>query len=187
MATPLEAAITHICISGRMAIGICEMMISRCGASSTHSVRTRLLLGLCFIGSHPKGKQLVKQQCCTTLVACYCHLMHWDFGADMALQHCTAFCLCVCCQPLGRLEGRVHPFCACFMFLFVFFVFCAGELFITHTCNKRNHKRQMEGHLQPKLQVTITTWKEANTKACRKSACQAKQAKHMSAVHQLKA
>ena len=44
----------------------------------------------------------------------------------------------------------------------------------------------MEGQLQPKLQVTVTTWK-ANMKACRKSACQAKQAKHMSAVHQLKA
>ena len=38
------------------------------------------------------------------------------------------------------------------------------ELFITHTrtCNERNHKCQTEGHLQPKLQATLTTWVEAD-------------------------
>jgi hypothetical protein len=57
----------------------------------------------------------------------------------------------------------------------------------------------MEGHSQQKLQATVTTWKEANTdspvtqkkkkkkKKHRSLACQAKQAKHMSFVHQLKA
>ena len=63
----------------------------------------------------------------------------------------------------------------------------AGELFITLTCNERNHKCQIESRSQPKLQATVTTCKEANTEACKKSACQAKQAKHMSLAHQLKA
>ncbi len=174
MATPPEVAITRLCISGRTVAGICVMMLSHCGVSPTHWMRARLLLGSSFTEFHLRGKQLVKQQCCTTLVACCCHLMHLDFGADMALQHCTAFCLCVCCQPIGCLVGSVLTFCACFMFLFVFSFVLAGELFITHTCNKRNHKRQTESLLQPKLQVTLTTWKETNTKACRKSACQAK-------------
>ena len=83
--------------------------------------------------------------------------------------------------------GSIHMFCACFMFLFAFSFVLVGELFIAHIRNQRNHKRQTERHLQPKPQVTVMTWNEANTQACRKSACQAKQAKHMSAVQQLKA
>ena len=35
--------------------------------------------------------------------------------------------------------------------------FWAGELSITPTCNEKNHKRQREGHPQPKLQFTVTT------------------------------
>jgi len=45
---------------------------------------------------------------------------------------------------------------------FFFFFFGVGELFITHTCNERNHKCQMEGHSQTKLQAAVTTWKEAH-------------------------
>ena len=45
----------------------------------------------------------------------------------------------------------------------------AGRATPTHTCNERNHKRRLEGHSQPKLQVTVKTWKEANAsaQACR--------------------
>ncbi len=59
-----------------------------------------------------------------------------------------------------------------------FFFFWVGELFITHTwtCNERNHKCQTEGHPQPKLQATLTTWVEADTKVCKEATCQAKQA-----------
>ena len=40
--------------------------------------------------------------------------------------------------------------------------FCwVRQLFISHTCNG-NYKRQVENHL-PKLQVTVTAWKEAKT------------------------
>ena len=46
-----------------------------------------------------------------------------------------------------------------------FFLFWAGKLFVTHTRNERNHKRQMEGHSQPKLQVTVTTWKRQTLKS----------------------
>ncbi len=53
-------------------------------------------------------------------------------------------------------------------------LFWAGELFITHTCNERNHKLLMEGHSQSKLQATVMSWKEANTEVCKTSACQAK-------------
>ena len=58
--------------------------------------------------------------------------------------------------------------------------------FITHTltCNKRNHKCQTEGHPQPKLQATLTTWVEADTKVCKEATCQAKQAAHKADVHQ---
>jgi len=60
------------------------------------------------------------------------------------------------------------------------------ELFITHTrtCNERNHKCQTEGHLQPKLQATLTTWVEAETKVCKEATCQAKQAAYKAVVHQ---
>ena len=37
--------------------------------------------------------------------------------------------------------------------LLVFSFVLPGELFITHTCNKRNHKRQTKCLLKPKLQV----------------------------------
>ena len=67
-----------------------------------------------------------------------------------------------------------------------FFFFWVGELFITHTwtCNERNHKCQTEGHPQPKLQATLTTWVEADTKVCKEATCQAKQAAHKAVVHQ---
>ena len=69
---------------------------------------------------------------------------------------------------------------------FFFFFFWVGELFITHTwtCNERNHKCQTEGHPQPKLQATLTTWVEADTKVCKEATCQAKQAAHKADVHQ---
>ena len=61
-----------------------------------------------------------------------------------------------------------------------------GELFITDTCtcNARNHKRQTEGHPQPKLQVTLTTWVEADTKVCKEATFQAKQAAYKAVVRQ---
>ncbi len=37
----------------------------------------------------------------------------------------------------------------------IFLVFWAEKLFITHTCNERNHRRQIEGHSQPKLQFDL--------------------------------
>jgi len=69
---------------------------------------------------------------------------------------------------------------------FFFFFFWVGELLITHTwtCNERNHKCQTEGHPQPKLQATLTTWVEADTKVCKEATCQAKQAAHKAVVHQ---
>ena len=69
---------------------------------------------------------------------------------------------------------------------FFFFFFWVGELFITHTwtCNERNHKSQTEGHPQPKLQATLTTWVEAETKVCKEATCQAKQAAHKAVVDQ---
>lgn len=56
------------------------------------------------------------------------------------------------------------------------FSFGVGELLITHTCtcNKINHKCQTEGHPQPKLQITLTTLIEADTKVCKEATCQAK-------------
>ena len=97
-------------------------------------------------------------------------------------------------------RGRVHCWNQCF-FLFFFFglqgncppsvfflslFFWVGELFITHTCtcNERNHKRQTEGHPQPKLQTTLTTWVEVDTKVCKEATCQAKQAAYKVVVHQ---
>ena len=77
----------------------------------------------------------------------------------------------------------LHPnMCLFFFFLF----FWVGELFITHTwtCNERNHKCQTEGHPQPKLQATLTTWVEAETKVCKEATCQAKQAAHKAVVDQ---
>ena len=59
-----------------------------------------------------------------------------------------------------------HRAVCCFLFIYLF---CwVGELFITHTwtCNERNHKCQTEGHPRPKLQATLTTWVEADTKVC---------------------
>jgi len=38
-----------------------------------------------------------------------------------------------------------------------FFPCWAGELFITHTRNERNHKCYMEGRSKPKLQNTVTS------------------------------
>jgi hypothetical protein len=72
------------------------------------------------------------------------------------------------------------------LFFFFFFFFWVGELFITHTwtCNERNHKCQTEGHPQPKLQATLTTWVEADTQVCKEATCQAKQAAHKAVVHQ---
>ncbi len=72
------------------------------------------------------------------------------FGLLMVYAAKTIFMSCRC---------GVH---ACFgsCSLTAFFFLGAGELFISHTCNVRNHKRQMEGHSQPKLQVTVATWKE---------------------------
>ena len=69
-----------------------------------------------------------------------------------------------------------------------FFLFWVGELFITHTstCNERNHKCQTEGHSQPKLQATLTTWVEAGTSVCKESACQARQAAYKAIVHHLR-
>jgi len=55
-----------------------------------------------------------------------------------------------------------------------FFVFLVGELFITHTCNERNHKCQMEGHSQPKLQATVTTWKGGKHKSLQKASMSSK-------------
>ena len=70
--------------------------------------------------------------------------------------------------------------------VFFFFSFWLGELFVIHTwtCNERNHKCQMEGHPQPKLQATLTTWVEADTKVCKEATCQAKQAAHKAVSHQ---
>ena len=67
-----------------------------------------------------------------------------------------------------------------------FFVFLVGELFITHTftCSERSHKCQTEGHPQPKLQATLTTWVEADIKVCQEATCQAKQAAYKAVVHQ---
>jgi len=72
-----------------------------------------------------------------------------------------------------------------FFYLFFFF-FCVGELFITHTftCSERSHKCQTEGHPQPKLQATLTTWVEADIKVCQEATCQAKQAAYKAVVHQ---
>jgi len=72
-----------------------------------------------------------------------------------------------------------------FLFFFFFFFWCVGELFITHkcTCNERNHKCQTEGHPQPKLQTTLATWVEADTKVCKEATCQAKQAAYKAVVH----
>ncbi len=69
---------------------------------------------------------------------------------------------------------------------FFFFFFWVGELFITQTwtCNERNHKCQTEGHPQPKLQATLTTWVEADTKVCKEATCQAKQTAYKAVVHQ---
>ncbi len=77
-----------------------------------------------------------------------------------------------------------HRAVCCFLFIYLF---CwVGELFITHTwtCNERNHKCQTEGHPQPKLQATLTTWVEADTKVCKEATCQANQAAHKAVVHQ---
>jgi len=82
---------------------------------------------------------------------------------------------------------RLEPVsCFCSGGFFFFFFFWVGELFITHTwtCNERNHKCQTEGHPQPKLQATLTTWVEADTKVCKEATCQAKQAAHKAVVHQ---
>jgi len=54
----------------------------------------------------------------------------------------------------------------------------------TWICNERNHKCRTEGHPQPKLQATLTTWVEADTKVCKEATCQAKQAAHKAVVHQ---
>ena len=69
---------------------------------------------------------------------------------------------------------------------FFFFFFWVGELFITLTCtcSERNHKCQTEGHQQPKLQATLTTWVEADTKVCQEATRQAKQAAYKAVVHQ---
>jgi len=72
------------------------------------------------------------------------------------------------------------------LFFFLLLFFWVEELFSTHTwtCNERNHKCQTEGHPQPKLQATLTTWVEADTKVCKEATCQAKQAAHKAVVHQ---
>ena len=86
-------------------------------------------------------------------------------------------------QLLKQLSRQLRRFVA-FFFIFFFF-FWVGELYITHTwtCNERNHKYQTEGHPQPKLQATLTTWVEAHTKVCKAATCQAKQAAHKAVVH----
>jgi len=80
----------------------------------------------------------------------------------------------------GRSFADLHRF------FFFFFFFWVGKLFITDTwtCNEINHKCQTEGHPQPKLQATLITWVEADTKVCKEATCQAKQAAHKAVVHQ---
>ena len=79
------------------------------------------------------------------------------------------------------LQGNCPP-----SVFFLSLFFWVGELFITHTwtCNERNHKCQTEGYPQPKLQATLTTWIEADTKVCKEATCQAKQAAQKAVVHQ---
>ena len=85
-----------------------------------------------------------------------------------------------------QLKVHVHDAARNYCFTFFFFFFWVGEQFISHTwtCNERNHKCQTEGHPQPKLQATLTTWVEADTKVCKEATCQAKRAAHKAVVHQ---
>ena len=92
------------------------------------------------------------------------------------MPRCAGVCTFVC--PLVEVcHSRIASF---------FNIIYVGELFITHTwtCNERNHKCQTEGHPHPKLQATLTTWVEADTKGCKEATCQAKQAAHKAVVHQ---
>ncbi len=95
---------------------------------------------------------------------------------ELGLPRCAGVCTFVC--PLVEVcHSRIASF---------FNIIYVGELFITHTwtCNERNHKCQTEGHPHPKLQATLTTWVEADTKGCKEATCQAKQAAHKAVVHQ---
>ena len=67
---------------------------------------------------------------------------------------------------------------------FFFFGWESYSLHIPCTCNERNYKCQKEGHPQPKLQTTLTTSVEADTKVCKEATCQAKQAAYKAVVHQ---
>ena len=88
------------------------------------------------------------------------------------------------CMPTLHQSSASIPQQIALFFYFLFF--WVGELFITHTrtCNERNHKCQTEGHPQPKLQATLTTWVEADTKVRKEATCKAKQAAHKAVVNQ---
>ena len=64
--------------------------------------------------------------------------------------------------------------------------FWAGELFITKTRNE-SASVKWKAVRNRKVQATVATWTQANTGVFTKSAYEAKQATHRSAVHQLKA
>ncbi len=69
------------------------------------------------------------------------------------------------------------------MFFFVLFFF-GWESYSLHIHgHATNHQCQPEGHPQPKLQATLTTWVEVDTKVCKEATCQAKQAAHKAVVH----
>ena len=73
---------------------------------------------------------------------------------------------------VGLLTRTIVPQKQLLLLLFFFFspLFFLGELFITHTCtcNKRNHKRQMESRPQLKLQATPKTWIETDIQVCKR-------------------
>ena len=129
-------------------------------------------------------------------VQCACNRVDRFVCMCVCVRHCRASlflcsiygCSCLRCMP-SYSDTPTHPVCynnhSCY-FLIFFFFFWVGELFITHTCtcNERNHKRQTEGHPQPKLQTTLTTWVEVDTKVCKEATCQAKQAAYKVVVHQ---
>jgi len=100
------------------------------------------------------------------------------------LPWCAGVCTFVC--PLVEAgHSRLASF-VCNLPLFCSVFLRVGELFITYTCtcSERNHKCETEGHPQAKLQATLTTWVEADTKVCQEATCRAKQAAYKAVVHQ---
>ncbi len=129
-------------------------------------VTSRIPLSGCERGSGKAWNASAKERSHVLSLAALTHIWSQWKWTSYALSWWTAdICLACFAWHADFLQALV-----------VFFFFWAGELFITHTCNERNHKCQMDSRSQPKLQATVTTHKDADTEACKMSACQASQA-----------